>query len=152
MPDSLFPRTADNTFRGHRIALWILGVITLLNGVIGFNSTFNTRQVATTADGIPLDKFPPDAAQTVVELFALLGISRIVIFLLCAIVLFRYRSLVPLMFAVLLVSQLASRILHHYQPPVTTGSPSGSIVISTLLGLTIIGLGLSLWDRKRPLT
>lgn len=146
----LLPRSADNTFRGHKLALWIFGLIGLLNGVIGINSTFNAREVAVSADGIPLDTFQAAAAQTVISLFALLGLSRIVIFLLCAVILVRYRSLAPLMLAVLLFSQLASRTLHYYLPSPTVGNPPGSIVIFGLLGLTVVGLGLSLWKRGSP--
>lgn len=148
MFSQLFPQRADNTYRGRKLGLWIFGLVALLNGVIGFNSTFNTREVATNADGIPLDTFPPAATQTVLSLFALIGVSRIVIVLICAVIFFRYRSLVPLMLAVLLLNQLASRVVHFYLPTPITGNPPGPTVILSILGLTALAFGLSLWERE----
>lgn len=149
MFSQLFPQRADNTYRGHKVALWIFCLVALLNGLIGFQSTFNTREVATSADGIPLDTFSLAATQTVLSLFALLGVSRIVILLICAVIFFRYRSLVPLMLVVLLLSQLASRVVHYYLPSPITGNPPGPTVILSILGLTALAFGLSLWKREQ---
>jgi hypothetical protein len=44
---------------------------------------------------VPVDTFPSAAAQTVVSLFALPGLSQFMICLLCTLVLVRYRSMVP---------------------------------------------------------
>lgn len=143
----LFPRSADNAYRGHRIALWILGLIALLNGVIGFNSMLNTRSVAMTADGIPLDTFPAAASQMIMLLFALLGTTRIVMFTLSLVVLVRYRALASLMLTLFLVGEILARIVHGLYPTPMTSAP-GSIVILAIGGLTLLGLALSLWERK----
>jgi hypothetical protein len=63
-------------------------------------------------------------------------------------VLIRYRSMVPFLFAVLLLQHLGGRLIAHYLPLVTTGEPPGSIVNLTLLTLMVVGLGLSLWKRR----
>jgi len=149
MASPLFPRQADNSYRGHRLALWILGLVVLLNLVIGFNSTLNPGNVAVNADGIPLDSFPAAAAQTVLGLFALVGFSRIVICLVCIVIFLRYRALVPLAFAMLLVSQIGGQIVHLIHPMPRTGAPIGPTVIIGILVVTAIGFGLSLWDRGR---
>ena len=144
----LLPAQADNSYRGHKLAVWILGFVALLNGVIGFNSAFNARDVATNADGIPLGTFTADAAQTAVSLFALLGIGRIVMFALCVVILFRYRSLVPVAFSLLLIDQLGGQLIHHYIPLPRVGNPPASFIIPGIIGATALGLGLSLWKRS----
>lgn len=146
--DSLFPRSADNAYRGHKLGLWILGVVALLNGIIGFNSALNTRSVAMQADGIPLDAFPAAASQIVLLLFALLGVTRIVMFALSLVVLFRYRALTPLILSLFLLGELLSRGIHKLHPTPMTQAP-GAIVIMAIAGVTLLGLVLSLWERKR---
>jgi hypothetical protein len=142
--DRLLPRRADNAFRGHRLALWLLGVTLFMKSAIGVNSIVNGRSVAQGADGVPLDTFPPAAAQTVVSLFGLLGVSQLVICLLGVVVLTRYRSLVPFLFALLLVEHLSRRGVAAITPVARSGNPPGTLVIFALLALMVVGLALSL--------
>jgi hypothetical protein len=140
----LLPAHGDNTFHGSKFALWIFVPLVLLESVIGVNSIFMGRTVASKADGIPLDTFPAAAAQTVVGLFAMLGLAHLVLCVLCVIVLFRYRSLIPLMFSLLLLDQLGRKAIRQFLPIPTIGAPPGSIVTIVLLILMVVGLALSL--------
>jgi hypothetical protein len=148
MLNPLLPQRADNTYRGQKLALWIFGLAVLMKGTIGLNSIFNGHTVASSADGIPLDTFTPAGAQAVVSLFALLGLSHVVICLLCIVVLVRYRALIPFMFALLLLEHLSRRLILLALPIVRTGAPPGFVVNLILLALMIAGLGLSLWNRE----
>src|SRR5690349_9609594 len=94
----LFPKQIDNSHRGHWLALVILAVILSLRAVMCFNGIFDTLQVATMADGIPVAKFAPDAALAVLSLFALLAASNLVPILLGLVALLRYRAMVPLVY------------------------------------------------------
>jgi hypothetical protein len=49
----------------------------LMKGAISLGSIFNGYDAASSADGIPLATFTPTAAETVVTLFALLGLSQL---------------------------------------------------------------------------
>jgi hypothetical protein len=144
----LLPRSADNAYRGSRLALWIFVPLVLLESVIGVNSILRGRDVASGADGIPLDTYSAAAAQTIIGLFATIGLAHLVFCVLCVIVLVRYRAFIPLMFALLLFEQLSRKVIRELLPIPTTGSPPGSIVIFVLLTLMVVGLGLSL--RSRP--
>jgi len=151
MLETLLPRHADNTMRGSRIALWLFGLVVLLRLVIGLNSIFNTREVASGADGIPLDTFTPAAAQTAETLFALLGLGHLTLAVLGLLVLVRYRALVPLMFVLLLLQQLGRILILHFRPHAGALTPSGSAVTYVLLAAMALGLALSLWTRPdRP--
>jgi hypothetical protein len=144
MFNQLFPQRIDNTYRGHKLALWLFGLILFMRVVMSLNSIFNGYIVASSADGIPLDTFPSAAARTVVSLFALLGLSNFMICLLGVLALVRYRSMVPLMFALFLLQQLSGRVILLLSPIVRTGTPHGFYVNLILLALMIVGLALSL--------
>jgi hypothetical protein len=70
------------------------------------------------------------------------------VFLLAAIILIRYRALVPLMFLVLLFGQAASRLVSRAWAIPVAGNPPGSMIILGIMALTALGLALSLWNRK----
>ena len=147
MLNQLLPRRIDNTYRGSRIALWLFGLILLLRIVMSLGSIFNGYSVASSADGIPLDTFPITAARTVVALFALLGLSHFMICLLGILALIRYRSMVPLMFALLLLQHLSRKLILQFLPIVRIGTPPGIYLNLILLALMIVGLALSLWSQ-----
>lgn len=144
----LLPRRADNEYRGRKAALWIFGLVVFVKLAMGVNSLFNGRDVATSADGIPLDTYTSAGAQAFVTVFALLGLAHVVFGLLCALVLVRYRTLVPLMFTLLLLEHLGKRLIHQLMPIERTGTPPGFAINLALLALIIAGLALSLWSRR----
>ena len=147
MFNQLLPHRIDNTYRGHKLALWLFALLVLLKVTMSLNSIFNGYSVVTSADGIPLDTFPASAAQAVVSLFAILGLSNLMICLLCMLVLVRYRSMISFMFALLVLEHLSRRLIINLMPIVRSGTPPGSYVNLILLGLMIVGLALSLWSR-----
>ena len=149
MFDQLLPQTIDNTYRGHRLALWLFGLLLFMKLAVSLNSIFNGYSVASSADGIPLDTYPPAAARTIVALFALFGLAHFMICLLGILVLVRYRSMIPFMFALLLVEHLSRRLILLLIPIVRVGTPPAFAVNLVLAALMIAGLALSLWRRGR---
>jgi hypothetical protein len=143
----LLPQTIDNTYRGYKTALWLLGLVTAVRILQSVMMIFNGYSTIKGADGIPLDSYAPEAGQTIMALFAQGSLWRLLFCLLCIIVLVRYRSAVPLMFTLLLLHYLAARMLSQFIPLVREGTPPGSIVNLVLLVLMIIGLVLSLRSR-----
>ena len=144
--EQLLPQRVDNTYRGYKLALWLFALVVLMKVAMSLNSIFNGHMVASSADGIPLDTFPTAATQTVVALFAIWGLAHLMICMLCIVVLARYRSMVPLMLALLLLEHLSRRVILQVIPIVRTGTPPGLFVNLTLLALMIVGLALSLWS------
>jgi hypothetical protein len=151
MFNDLLPRSFDNMYRGQKLALWLLGFIALIKAAMGLNSIFNGYDVATTADGIPLDSYPPVAAQAIVSMFAAWGLSVLILALLCILALVRYRSMVPFLFALLLLELLARKLIFFLMPIATTGDSKGYLVNLVLLAVMIAGLALSLWRRPEQL-
>ena len=147
MFNQLLPQRIDNTYRGYKLALWLFALLVFIKVAISLNCIFNGYMVASSADGIPLDTFTPAGAQTVVSLFALLGNSWLMICLLCSLVLVRYRSMIPLMFALLLLEHLSRKLILQFLPMVRTGTPPGTYVNLVLLAVMLVGLALSLWSQ-----
>lgn len=147
MFNRLFPQNADNTYRGSKFALWLFVLLVLIKTAMSLNSIFNGRTVASSADGIPLDTFTPAGAQAVVSMFAAWGMAQLTICLLCILVLARYRALIPLMFALLLLEHLGRRLIFLVMPIVETGTSAGFYVNLVLIALLVVGLALSLRSR-----
>lgn len=147
MFQQLLPTRIDNTYRGHRLALWLFVLVVFMRVTMSLNSVLNGRSVVSSADGIPIDTYPPASAQTIVSLFALLGFASFVISLLGILVLARYRGMVPLMFSLLLLQSLGGRLILRFLPIARVGTPIGVYVNLVLLALMAGGLALSLWGR-----
>jgi len=148
MFDKLLPRPIDNTYRGYKVALWLFGLVVGVRILQSLAVIFNGYSTAINADGLPLDTYPPAAAQTAVALFAQASLWRLTVCAVCAVVLARYRSAVPLMFVVLGSNFLAAQLLYWFVPLVRTGAPPGPYVNLSLFVLTVIGLALSLRGRS----
>lgn len=147
----LLPQRIDNGYRGQKVALWLFALAVLMKTLMSLNSIFIGRYVAGKADGIPLDTYPPAAAQAVVSLFAIWGLAQFVICLLGVLVLVRYRAFVPCMFTLLLFEHVCRKLIFHFMPIVRSGTPPGAAVNLVLLGLMVVGLTLSLWRREQVL-
>jgi hypothetical protein len=149
--EALLPRRLDNGYRGSMLALWIFGFVVAMKSAQSLTIILNGYTTARNADGIPLDSFTPDAAQTVVAVFAQGSIWRLFFCLLCGLVLLRYRNAVPLMFALLALNYLAAQLVLGLVPLSRVGTPIGPLVNLTLFVITLVGLGLSLWRRDGSL-
>ena len=147
MLDQILPQHIDNTYRGHKLALWIFGVIVLLKLIMSMNTIFNGYSVLSSADGVPLEAFSPAAVQTMVSLSAIWAFSHLVLCCLFILVMIRYRRGVPLMFTLLLVEHVGRRVILYSMPIVPSGTPPGFYVNVILLALILLGLTLSLLHR-----
>lgn len=148
MLDTLFPRVADNRYPGRRIGLWLFALMPL-KIPMGLNVMFNAPEVARSADGIPVDSFGAQAATAFLFVFAAWGLGQLVLGLTSLVVLLRYRSLVPLTFAALLIEQLGRILLRNYWPIDRVAAPGATINIA-LSAIMVIGLVLSLWRPRVP--
>lgn len=151
MLNRLFPAQFDNRFCGHRASLWLLGLLIALTLVVSVNSIFNTAYVAVGADGFPLGSYGPAAARSVLMLFALDAVGQLALSLISLVALVRYRSMVPLIYLLVLCQQLARRfIIQSYAVPRAPTEAVVPYVVYGVIALLALGLALSLLDRRRP--
>ena len=147
MLKTFLPQRIDNAYSGHRLALWLFALIVSVKILQSLVGILYGHTVVVSADGIPLDTYTPAGAQTVVAVWALSGLYRLITYLLCVLVLVRYRSAIPFMFALLALEFLAAQLILHFIPLVRTGTAPGLFVNRILFALMIVGLALSLWNR-----
>ena len=148
MLERIFPKQFDNTYRGHVAGLVIFVLVVALKALQCIETIFNTRHTAVNADGIPLSTFTPSGANTVLSMFALLGLYLLVIPAQSAVVLLRYRSMIPFLYFWLLLLQIAARALHMLHPAFATdehgSQPIGFYINLGILAVTALGFVLSL--------
>ena len=145
MLERLFPRALDNAFRGHWLALWLLGAFVALKLVMSLNSIFNTESVAAGADGVPLDSFGSAAAREVLTLFALTALGQLALALIALTALIRYRSAAPLIYLVLLGEALGRRVIvQSFELVRTDSGAAGTYINYAILAWLALGLVLSL--------
>jgi hypothetical protein len=89
---SFFPAAIDNAYRGRKLGLGLLAFVLFFKVAQVISVIFGGAGIIAGADGIPLDTFSTDAARTVVAVFLGSGVSRLLICILCAMVLWRYHS------------------------------------------------------------
>jgi hypothetical protein len=146
MLEQLLPRVADNHYRGQRFGLWLFALM-LLKIPMGVNVMLNAPSVARSADGVPVDTLGEPGAAAFLFAFAAWGLAQFVLGLLCLVVLVRYRSLVALAFALLLVEQFGRMGLRGYWPVERIAAPGGAIN-AVLAGIMVAGFLLSLRPRR----
>jgi hypothetical protein len=151
MLNRIFPKLVDNTYRGHRLAIWLFALVVLMELSMGTNSIVNTRMVAMSADGIPLDQYGAGGADAVIAIFAIAGLFRVLLALQGVLVLLRYRAMIPLMYLVLLVLHLGSKALLLLHPIAKSGVATaqlGSAFILAFLAMLLIGFVLSILNKS----
>lgn len=147
MFDKLLPKCIDHTYHGQKLALWLYAVVVLVKILQSVSVLFDGYSIAMSADGIPLHAYTPTAAQTIVAIFSVASLYRLLLCLICVAVLLRYRSIVTSMLGLLAVEYLGRELIFHFIPLVRNGTPPGPIVNLMLFILTLVALALSLWNR-----
>lgn len=140
----LLPKQVDNDYRGNLLAVWAfvpICAVTIVRSLIHmFRSDGGAQSIAT----IPLDSYPPQAANAVVTIFALWGLSQLLLGLLYLVVLIRYRALIPLMYLTLIAEYLGRIGLGAWKPLETLETPPGASMslIMVVLAATMLALAL----------
>lgn len=148
MIDRLLPRAIDNSYRGSKAALWVLGLVAAVKLAMAINSIANGRTVLAVADGVPLAAYPPDAAQTLVAFFAIWAWELLLLALLAVLTLVRYRAMTSLVLLLFVVEHLGRKLILQSIPIVRNHGAPASWINASLLAAMVLGLLLSLWHRR----
>ena len=149
MLNRIFPRQFDNTYRGHWLGLWLFIPVMLVKGIQSVDTILLTRLVAVGPDAIPLDRFGAACTETVLSLFALMGMCLLILPLQSIVVLIRYRSMIPFMYLSLLVVLIGSRAIQFVHPLARSSTlPYGVIMNLAILAVAVLGFVLSLRDKR----
>lgn len=144
MLKQLFPPESDFVYRGSRLSLWVLGAVLAVKLATAGAAVFNAETAAARADGLALDTFSQAGAQAVLSLFSMLGVTQMVLCLLGALILWRYRALVPAFLLLLLLEFLARKGVTLFTPLPRTPNSLGLILNWALFGLMLLAWVLSM--------
>jgi len=148
--NSLLPEVADNKFKGNKIAYWVLWVYVLKSIFAGVVHMFASDGGAQSIGSVKLDSFTQEGADSVVTMFGLWGMEQFVIGLIVLVILWRYKSLVPLAWAIYAIEYSGRALSHIFTPGlVTEHTPPGVLVDTVLVPLAIAMLIFAIFTPKR---
>lgn len=144
----LFPQPADNHYHGAKISYWGLIVMVIISIGRSLAHIFLPDGGAQSIATIPLDSFTANAAAVIIGMFAQWGLTQLMFGLLSVVVLIRYQSLIPLMWAFLFFEWTGRLVLGFYKPFETVGTAPGAVGNWVIPLLAVFMLVLSLRERK----
>jgi len=148
MINKLFPKNVNKNYYGLYIAKWMFLVITILTISRSLAHLFLPDGGAQSIATIPLESYSVNASKVIIGMFAQWGLSQLMVGVLFIIVIWRYQSLIPLMWLFVFFEYGGRLLLGIYKPFETSGTAPGAIGNIIFPFLALIMLILSLKERK----
>ena len=145
----LFPSSIDNQYRGVKLAQYAFLLITAVTIVRSLIHVFAQDGGAQSIATIPLSAYSAEAAATVVLMFSLWGLSQLLMGLVYLGVYLKYKSLIPMMYVLLIVEYAMRIVVGQMKPIVTTGTAPGSVGNWIMVPVCVVLLVLSLINPNR---
>lgn len=144
----LFPKTIDNSYLGNKIPLYFFYLLTTVTIGRSLVHMFAPDGGAQSIATIPLSSYSVEAADVVIHIFAEWGLTQLLFGILYAIVLWRYKSLIPLMYLFILTEYSGRLFLTFYKPILLEGTAPGGVGNYILIPVALFMLVLSLQKSK----
>ncbi|MFQ5745471.1 MAG: hypothetical protein ACE5HV_18105 [Acidobacteriota bacterium] len=123
-----------NEYAGSELSLYALVLLGCMFSFRGSVHYFAPDGGSGIIAGIPLETYPAGAVQTIINGFGVYGIGHLMEAVIVWLVVFRYRSLIPITYAFIVCSQILGVVLISLKPlPVV---PPGQIGVYVLLPVT----------------
>lgn len=148
MIDRLFPQPVTNEYQGQAVAKGVFALLTILTIARSLTHILLPDGGAQSIATIPLDAFTANGAATAVHLFALWGLSQLLLGLFYLVVLWRYQSLIPLMYLFIISEYTVRLLLTVAKPLETQGTAPGAIGNYVIIPLALFMLALSIMPRR----
>jgi len=139
--ETLLPVQADNTIRGIKLPVYLFCLIAIVSTVRSCIHIFAPDGGAGSIAGMNLSV---TGANEVVFAFALWGSAQLIYALIQLVVAFRYRTLIPFMYILLILETLLRMLVGHMKPVTFAHAPPGAIGNYVILPLAALMLILSL--------
>ena len=153
--NKVFPMVAKNEFKGSRISLWAFIFFTVLMTGRSIAHLLFPEYAFHEIANFALISGQPDPMILFYRLFSLWGLAQLMFCLVCWLVIFRYRALIPIMYLFWLIEWVARTVLHMISasgsaPPGTYISevPPGVTLAPLVVGLLFILFFLSLKSAR----
>ena len=125
---------------------YLLTAVTVVRSLIHtFSADGGAQSIAT----IPLHSYSEQASQTVILIFALWGLSQLILGIFYVIVAFRYKSLIPLMYIFIFFEYTMRLILAFMKPMITESTAPGAIGNLIMIPFAIVLFLLSIKENKQ---
>lgn len=146
----LLPSQITNEFPGAKIALWGFYLLTAMTLWRSQHHIFSADGGAQSIATIPLANYSDSAASTIIGVFALWGLSQLIIGLIYLIAAIRYRSMIPILYLLCVFEYLMrATYIPAYKSIETAGTAPGAVGNLPLILFSSTMLVLSLWSRKK---
>lgn len=147
----ILPERIDNHFPGHRAVVAVFAAITLMTLGRSFFHILAPDGGAQSVAHIPLTTFSPvQAGQAVIFVFALWGLSQLMMGFVYVVALARYRALIPLLLILMFLEYCGRYLIGHFRPLELTGTPPGKILDHVMIPLSLVLLYFSRPTPRRP--
>jgi hypothetical protein len=144
--ERLLPAIADNTIHGSIVPIYVFALIAMISTVRSFIHLLAPDGGAGSIAGLDLSV---SGASGIIFAFALWGSAQLIYALIQLIVAFRYRSLVPFMYILLIIETLLRMLVGQMKPVTFAHTPPGAIQNTIYLPLAVVMLILSLWKNSK---
>jgi hypothetical protein len=144
----LFPTNVNNTIRGSRIPVYFFALYAIISAVRSCIHLLSTDGGAGSIAGMDLSVA---GAEGIIFAFALWGSSQLLFAIIQLLVAFRYRSLVPLMWLMLILEVLLRQLVGTMKPVTFAHTPPGAIGNLLILPLAALMLIWSVWSGVRSI-
>ncbi|MBP7688103.1 MAG: hypothetical protein KA765_09350 [Thermoflexales bacterium] len=145
--ETLLPAKIDNVIRGTKIPFYIFALYAIVSTVRSGIHLLSPDGGAGTIAGMDLSVAGADG---IIFAFALWGSSQLLFALIQLLVVVRYKSLVPLMYLMLMLEVLLRELVGAMKPVTFAHTPPGAIGNQLVLPLATLMLAVSLWSANRP--
>lgn len=144
---TLLPSRADNTILGSRLPLYVFILVAVIGTVRSLIHIFAPDGGAGSIAGMDLSVA---GARGIIFAFALWGSAQLVYALIQWLVILRYRSLVPFMWAVQFLETLLRILVGHMKPVTFAHTPPGAFQNYVYLPLAVVMLAVCLRSVGKP--
>ena len=135
----VFPKQLDNSFRGNRIAVIVFALITVFTLARSCIHIFAPDGGASTIAGINTSV---EGGSNVISMFAFWGLAQLLMGLVYLAVFFRYKSLIPFMYMLIIIEYSGRVLIGMVKPLIVSHTPPGAIGDYILIPLAIMMLML----------
>ena len=142
----LLPAKVDNTIRGSKLPFYVFALYVIVSTVRSAIHLLAPDGGAGSIAGMDLSVAGADG---IVLAFALWGSSQLLFAIVQLDVAFRYRSLVPAMYLMLVLETLLRMLVGRMKPVTFAHTPPGATGSYLILPLAVAMLALSLWSGQR---
>lgn len=146
--NTLLPTPLTHHYQGHPLAKWVfvfITIITIIRSIIHIATPDGGAQSIAT---IPLQLYSPQASDTIIMMFALWGLSQLLVGLVYVAVLIKYQSLIPVMYGLLIIEYTTRILIGVMKPIETMGTAPGGVANYVIVPVALLMFIMSLRRRE----